>query len=136
VHVPRRDRKLDHLAANGITALELMPLADFPGHWNWGYDGVLPFAPDSRYWSMPRMRAASWCSRMSSTTISGRKGITSAASQRGFSQTRRHRGAAPSGVDIFRCCGPVLRDAYRFHIFRPLRPRNQFLSDMFLGSAP
>jgi hypothetical protein len=113
VHVPRRDRKLDHLAANGITALELMPLADFPGRWNWGYDGVLPFAPDSRYWSMPRMRAASWCSRMSSTTISGRKGITSAASQRGFSQTRRHRGAAPSGVDIFRCCGPVLRDAYR-----------------------
>ena len=41
--------KLDHLAATGITALELMPLADFPGRWNWGYDGVLPFAPDSRY---------------------------------------------------------------------------------------
>ncbi|AXK83683.1 malto-oligosyltrehalose trehalohydrolase [Pseudolabrys taiwanensis] len=41
--------KLDHLAATGITALELMPLADFPGRWNWGYDGVLPFAPDSAY---------------------------------------------------------------------------------------
>jgi maltooligosyltrehalose trehalohydrolase len=41
--------KLGHLAATGITALELMPLADFPGRWNWGYDGVLPFAPDSRY---------------------------------------------------------------------------------------
>ena len=41
--------KLDHLAATGITALELMPLADFPGRWNWGYDGVLPFAPDSSY---------------------------------------------------------------------------------------
>src|SRR5690242_14645158 len=41
--------KLDHLAATGITALELMPLSDFPGRWNWGYDGVLPFAPDSRY---------------------------------------------------------------------------------------
>ena len=41
--------KLDHLAATGITAIELMPLADFPGRWNWGYDGVLPFAPDSRY---------------------------------------------------------------------------------------
>jgi malto-oligosyltrehalose trehalohydrolase len=33
----------------GITAIELMPLSDFPGRWNWGYDGVLPFAPDSSY---------------------------------------------------------------------------------------
>jgi maltooligosyltrehalose trehalohydrolase len=41
--------KLDHLAATGITAIELMPLSDFPGRWNWGYDGVLPFAPDSVY---------------------------------------------------------------------------------------
>ena len=41
--------KLDHLVDTGITALELMPLADFPGRWNWGYDGVLPFAPDSVY---------------------------------------------------------------------------------------
>jgi malto-oligosyltrehalose trehalohydrolase len=41
--------KLPHLAALGITAIELMPLADFPGLRNWGYDGVLPFAPDSTY---------------------------------------------------------------------------------------
>ena len=41
--------KLDHLARTGITAIELMPLSDFPGRWNWGYDGVLPFAPDSQY---------------------------------------------------------------------------------------
>jgi maltooligosyltrehalose trehalohydrolase len=41
--------KLDHLAAAGFTAVELMPIADFPGRWNWGYDGVLPFAPDSSY---------------------------------------------------------------------------------------
>src|SRR6185312_12974477 len=41
--------KLDHLAATGITALELMPLADFPGRWYWGYAGVLPYAPDSAY---------------------------------------------------------------------------------------
>ena len=32
-----------------MTAIELMPLADFPGRRNWGYDGVLPFAPDSSY---------------------------------------------------------------------------------------
>ena len=34
---------------SGITALELMPVADFPGRRNWGYDGVFPFAPDSSY---------------------------------------------------------------------------------------
>ena len=41
--------KLDHLAAVGITALELLPLADFAGARNWGYDGVLWYAPDSAY---------------------------------------------------------------------------------------
>ncbi|HEX7970912.1 MAG TPA: alpha-amylase family glycosyl hydrolase, partial [Thiobacillus sp.] len=41
--------RLDYLAELGVTALELMPVADFPGARNWGYDGVLPFAPDSRY---------------------------------------------------------------------------------------
>jgi maltooligosyltrehalose trehalohydrolase len=41
--------KLDHLVETGITALELMPLADFAGSRNWGYDGVLWYAPDSAY---------------------------------------------------------------------------------------
>lgn len=41
--------RLDYLADLGITAIELMPVADFPGKRNWGYDGVLPFAPDSSY---------------------------------------------------------------------------------------
>ncbi|MDA8128851.1 MAG: malto-oligosyltrehalose trehalohydrolase [Betaproteobacteria bacterium] len=41
--------RLDYLVALGVTAIELMPVADFPGARNWGYDGVLPFAPDSRY---------------------------------------------------------------------------------------
>jgi maltooligosyltrehalose trehalohydrolase len=41
--------KLDHLAKTGITALELMPLADFAGSRGWGYDGVLWYAPDSAY---------------------------------------------------------------------------------------
>ena len=43
------ERHLDHLVHLGITAVELMPVADFPGKRNWGYDGVLLFAPDSRY---------------------------------------------------------------------------------------
>ena len=41
--------KLDHVAATGLTAIELMPVADFSGRWNWGYDGVLLFAPDTAY---------------------------------------------------------------------------------------
>ncbi|MBV8062089.1 MAG: malto-oligosyltrehalose trehalohydrolase, partial [Nevskia sp.] len=41
--------RLPHLASLGATALELMPIADFPGRRNWGYDGVLPYAPDAAY---------------------------------------------------------------------------------------
>ncbi|WP_135470324.1 malto-oligosyltrehalose trehalohydrolase [Crenalkalicoccus roseus] len=41
--------RLDHLAALGVTAIEIMPVAEFPGRRNWGYDGVLPYAPDASY---------------------------------------------------------------------------------------
>jgi maltooligosyltrehalose trehalohydrolase len=41
--------RLDYLASLGVTAIELMPLAATPGRWNWGYDGVLPFAPHAPY---------------------------------------------------------------------------------------
>ena len=41
--------RLDHLAQLGVTGVEIMPVWDFPGRWNWGYDGVLPYAPDSSY---------------------------------------------------------------------------------------
>ena len=40
---------LPYLSSLGVTAIELMPVADFPGRRNWGYDGVLPFAPDATY---------------------------------------------------------------------------------------
>jgi maltooligosyltrehalose trehalohydrolase len=49
--------KLDHLFETGLTAIELMPVADFAGRWNWGYDGVLPFAPDSAYGRPEDLRA-------------------------------------------------------------------------------
>ncbi len=49
-------RHLDHLAGLGVTAVELMPVADFAGRWNWGYDGVLPFAPDSAYGSPEQLK--------------------------------------------------------------------------------
>ncbi|MHB8824901.1 MAG: malto-oligosyltrehalose trehalohydrolase [Thiobacillus sp.] len=41
--------RLDYLVELGVTAIELMPVADFPGARSWGYDGALLFAPDSRY---------------------------------------------------------------------------------------
>jgi len=40
---------LDELADTGITAVELMPVAQFPGNRNWGYDGVFPFAVQNSY---------------------------------------------------------------------------------------
>ena len=40
---------LSELKALGITAIELMPIAQFPGHRNWGYDGVYPFAVQLSY---------------------------------------------------------------------------------------
>ena len=41
--------KLDHLAELGVTAIEIMPVADFSGARGWGYDGVLLYAPDASY---------------------------------------------------------------------------------------
>jgi malto-oligosyltrehalose trehalohydrolase len=41
--------RLDALVALGVTAIELMPVADFSGRRGWGYDGVLPFAPKTAY---------------------------------------------------------------------------------------
>ena len=41
--------RLDNLVELGVTAIELMPVADFPGARDWGYDGVALFAPDSTY---------------------------------------------------------------------------------------
>jgi len=41
--------KLQYLAELGFTAVEIMPLAHFPGKRGWGYDGVLQFAPHSAY---------------------------------------------------------------------------------------
>jgi maltooligosyltrehalose trehalohydrolase len=40
---------LDDLVDLGFTALELMPIAQFPGERNWGYDGVFPYAPQNSY---------------------------------------------------------------------------------------
>jgi malto-oligosyltrehalose trehalohydrolase len=49
--------KLDYLRDLGVTAIELMPLSDFAGRRNWGYDGVLPYAPDSVYGRPDELKA-------------------------------------------------------------------------------
>jgi maltooligosyltrehalose trehalohydrolase len=49
--------KLPHLAEVGITLLEVMPIADFPGSFGWGYDGVNLFAPTRLYGSPDDFRA-------------------------------------------------------------------------------
>jgi maltooligosyltrehalose trehalohydrolase len=49
--------ELPRLAALGITAVELMPIAEFPGARNWGYDGVLPFAPENSYGTPDQLKA-------------------------------------------------------------------------------
>jgi malto-oligosyltrehalose trehalohydrolase len=50
-------RELSSLAKLGITAIELMPIAEFPGSRNWGYDGVLPFAPECSYGSPDELKS-------------------------------------------------------------------------------
>ncbi len=49
--------KLPHLRTLGVNALELMPIADFAGEWNWGYDGVCLCAPSRAYGHPHDLRA-------------------------------------------------------------------------------
>lgn len=49
--------KLDHLVALGVSAIELMPVAETPGRRNWGYDGAYLFAPNSAYGRPEQMKA-------------------------------------------------------------------------------
>lgn len=48
--------KLEYLRDTGITAVEVMPVADFPGQFGWGYDGVQLYAPAAIYGTPDEMR--------------------------------------------------------------------------------
>jgi maltooligosyltrehalose trehalohydrolase len=50
-------RRLEHFRDAGYTALEIMPINEFPGRRNWGYDGTLIFAPDASYGTRQELRA-------------------------------------------------------------------------------
>jgi maltooligosyltrehalose trehalohydrolase len=49
--------RLAHVARLGATAIELMPVAAFPGRRDWGYDGVLPYAPQISYGRPEELKA-------------------------------------------------------------------------------
>jgi malto-oligosyltrehalose trehalohydrolase len=49
-------QRLDHLVGLGVTGIELMPLAEFPGCRGWGYDGVLFYAPEGSYGSPEELK--------------------------------------------------------------------------------
>jgi maltooligosyltrehalose trehalohydrolase len=49
--------RLPHLAETGITAVEIMPVAQFGGNRGWGYDGVLPYAPHRAYGTPEDLKA-------------------------------------------------------------------------------
>ena len=53
----RRADRLEALARMGVSALELMPLGQFPGRQGWGYDSVLPFAPHAAYGTPDELKA-------------------------------------------------------------------------------
>lgn len=50
-------QRLPYFAELGITAIELMPISEFPGARNWGYDGVLPYAAEASYGSPDELKA-------------------------------------------------------------------------------
>lgn len=49
--------KFEHLKSLGVNAIELMPVAQFPGERNWGYDGVYPFAVQQSYGGAKALQA-------------------------------------------------------------------------------
>ena len=51
------EKKLDHLKNLGINAIEFMPVAQFPGTRNWGYDGVFPYAVQNSYGGMNGLKS-------------------------------------------------------------------------------
>jgi maltooligosyltrehalose trehalohydrolase len=76
------EARLDYLAELGVTALELMPVADFPGNRNWGYDGVLPRTSSASWRRLTR--AELWSFLMWSTTTSGRRATTCTPTRSNF----------------------------------------------------
>jgi maltooligosyltrehalose trehalohydrolase len=88
---------LDQLAELGITAIELMPVAQFPGARNWGYDGVYPFAVQNSYGGADGlMRLVNACHRLGLAVV--------------LDVVYNHRGPEGSYLGEF---GPYFSDGYK-----------------------
>jgi maltooligosyltrehalose trehalohydrolase len=89
--------KLDHLASLGINAIEIMPIAQFPGTRNWGYDGVFPFAVQNSYGG-----------------VEGLKKLVDEAHQRGVAiildVVYNHQGPEGNYLEAY---GPYFSDKYK-----------------------
>ena len=90
-------RRLDHLTDLGVTAVELMPVAEFPGRWGWGYDGVNLYAVRAAYGGPDGLRRlVDACHRRGVAVI--------------LDAVYNHLGPAGNHLDQF---GPYFSDRYR-----------------------
>ncbi len=89
--------RIGDLVELGINAIELMPVAQFPGERNWGYDGVYPFAPQASYGGPDSLkRLISSCHRAGIAVI--------------LDVVYNHLGPEGNYLD---CFGPYFTDKYR-----------------------
>lgn len=116
------EQRLDYLCELGITALELMPVSQFPGERNWGYDGVFPYAVQASYGG-----------------ADGLKSLVDACHRRGLSVildvVYNHLG--PEG-NYFHAFGPYFTDRYRTPWGEALNfdgPGSDGVRDYFIGNA-
>jgi maltooligosyltrehalose trehalohydrolase len=89
--------RLEYLRSLGVNAIEIMPIAQFPGNRNWGYDGVFPFAVHNTY-----------------GTVNGLKELVNAAHKRGIAVildvVYNHLGPEGNYLGDF---GPYFTDKYK-----------------------
>ena len=67
--------RIAELKALGVTALEIMPVAQFPGDRNWGYDGVYPFAVQNSYGGPDGSEALGKCLPRAGNGRGARRGL-------------------------------------------------------------
>jgi len=114
--------KLDYLKELGVTAIELMPVAQFPGGRNWGYDGTYPYAPQASYGGP-----------------AGLKALVNACHQAGLAVildvVYNHLGPEGNYLD---CFGPYFTDHYRTPWGRAINfdgPDSLPVRDFFINNA-
>jgi maltooligosyltrehalose trehalohydrolase len=112
-------RRLPYLRDLGVTAIELMPVAEFPGRRNWGYDGAALFAPAHRYGAPDDLRALVDAAHAIGLAVHldvvynhlGPDGAYAAAfSRRFFSE--RHRSPWGAGINLDGAHSATVRDFF------------------------